>query len=100
MRRLTKALETLYTTVQQLGLISASGEPTFDTVISQAVAYAGLTAQEKTPLELGLYISGAKGVSLKSKLPVLRKALSEADFLVSTQQIAGVDGLVRQDCKP
>ena len=96
----TKALETLYTTVQQLGLISASGEPTFDTVISQAVAYAGLTAQEKTPLELGLYISGAKGVSLKSKLPVLRKALSEADFLVSTQQIAGVDGLVAKIANP
>ncbi len=86
--------ETLYTTVQKLGLISDTGEPTIDSVVRTAVLYAGLTAQEKQPLELGLYISAAKGTSLKSKLPVLQKALSDADLLVSAQPIGGVDGLV------
>lgn len=92
--------ETLYTTVQKLGLISSQGEPTIDSVVHTAVLYAGLTAQDNQPLELGLYISAAKGTSLKSKLPVLQKALSDAELLVSAQPIGGVDGLVAKPTQP
>ncbi len=87
-------LQILISTLQNLGLLSATGDSTFDQVISKAVVFAGISENAAQPLELGVYVAAAKGASLKSKLPILRQVLADSDFTVSAQQIAGVEGLV------
>ncbi len=89
-----KTVQALYETVQKLGLLSATGESTVDTVMSRSVGFFALAPQDEVPLEAGLYLTAAPGVSLKSKLQLLEQALGEMDLLVSAQKIGGVDGLV------
>ena len=89
-----KTVQALYETVQKLGLLSATGESTVDTVMSRSVGFFALAPQDEVPVEAGLYLTAAAGVSLKSKLKLLEQALSEMDLLVSAQKIGGVDGLV------
>ncbi len=89
-----KTVQALYETVQKLGLLSATGESTVDTVMSRSVGFFALAPQDEVPVEAGLYLTAAAGVSLKSKLQLLEQALSEMDLLVSAQKIGGVDGLV------
>ncbi len=89
-----KTVQALYETVQKLGLLSATGESTVDTVMSRSVGFFALAPQDEVPVEAGLYLTAAPGVSLKSKLQLLEQALGEMDLLVSAQKIGGVDGLV------
>ena len=87
-------LQIVLSTLQNLGLLSADGKSAVDQVLSKAVFFAGVTNDTKQPVEVGMYLSGAPGASLKSKLPILRQLLGDADLVVAEQKIAGVDGLV------
>lgn len=87
-------LQIVVSTLQNLGLLSADGKSAVDQVLSKAVFFAGVTNDTKQPVEVGMYLSSAPGASLKSKLPILRQLLGDADLIVAEQKIAGVDGLV------
>ena len=87
-------LQIVVSTLQNLGLLSADGKSAVDQVLSKAVFFAGITNDTKQPVEVGMYLSGATGASLKSKLPILRQLLGDADLIVAEQKIAGVEGLV------
>lgn len=87
-------LQVALSTLQNLGLVSPNGQSTVDQVLSKAVFFAGLSDSENEPLQAGMYFSAAKGASLKSKLPVLRQLLGDADMVVAEQKIGGIDGLV------
>ena len=87
-------LQIVVSTLQNLGLISPDGKSAVDQVLSKAVFFAGLADSEKQPVEVGMYFSGAPGASLKSKLPILRQLLADADMIVAEQKIGGVDGIV------
>ena len=87
-------LQVVESTLQNLGLISPDGKSSVDQVLSKAVFFAGLADSEKQPVEAGMYFSAAPGASLKSKLPILRQLLGDADLIVAEQKIAGIDGIV------
>lgn len=87
-------LQVVFSTLQNLGLVSADGKSSLDQVCSKIAFFVGLADNKQEPLEGGVYFAGAPGASLKSKLPILRQILADADMIVAEQKIAGVDGIV------
>ena len=88
------SLQVILSTLQNLGLVAPDGRSVVDEVLNKAVFFAAVSDNDAQPVDAGVYFAGAKGVSLKAKLPVLRQLLGDADMLVSDEKIGGVDGLV------
>lgn len=91
-----KMAKTLLGSLQKLGLVSADGKSQVERVLSSGVAFVAIRKGEEVPLDLGVFVRGATGVSIADRVPTLKQIVSDAGLKTTNETIGGVQGFVAE----
>ena len=87
-----RLMKAVFKSLQKLGLVSSEGRSQVEKVFSSSVAFIAIRKNESLPLDIGIFVSAAKGTNLAEKLPALKGICAEADLKVVDKRIGGAEG--------
>lgn len=73
----------------QLGIVAADGTYTVEKVLSRSVLFGGPSTNGQIPVEAGLFLKGAPGVSMTEKVDIIKNSLSGSSLKVSEETVSG-----------
>ena len=87
-----KIAKTLLDSLQKLGLVSADGNSQVEKVLSRIVTYAAPQSGTDLPLDLGIFVSSASGVSIADRVAILKQIFTEAGLKVTDDKVGEASG--------
>ena len=87
-----KIAKTLLDSLQKLGLVSPDGKSQVDKVLSSTVSYAAPQAGAEIPLDIGIFVRSASGVSIADRVATLKKIFSDAGLKVTDEKVGEAQG--------
>jgi hypothetical protein len=91
-----KMAKMLLGSLQKLGLVSADGKSQVEKVLSSSVAFVSIRKEEEVPLDLGVFVRAANGVSIADRVATLKQIVSDAGFKATDETIGGAQGFVTE----
>jgi len=73
----------------QLGLVAADGSYTVEKVLARSVVFGGPATNGQLPIDAGIFLKGASGVSMTDKLEILKSSFSGSSLKIAEESIAG-----------
>jgi hypothetical protein len=95
-----KVAKTLLNSLQKLGLVSPDGKSQVEKVLSSGVAFVAIRKEQEVPLDLGVFLRAASGVSIADRVATLKQIVSDAGLKATDQTIGGVQGFVAEPTQP
>jgi hypothetical protein len=86
---LIKVMQRVLDSSVELGIVAADGTYTVEKVFSRSVLFGGPATNSALPVEAGLFLKAAPGVSMTDKLEIVRRSLSSSALKMGEEAVAG-----------